>query len=224
MDRIVLAQRAEEECLVRDAEAPLGADERGHHPRMAQRAACRTVEMANNFRNEIEPLDRRETPDEIILRLPRARHLRTQLQRADRNIVDGPFAVAPGDAAGIFEQLGAASFERQAGRRDEAAHPGPEQIVRADHPAAAIGYSNRDIVVIHRLTQHRPVGRDRLARHRRREQPPREEHPARGNRKPGEETDRQYCIARRPEQQCGGQQSQPAEHCLVDRRQARGGR
>ncbi len=223
MNRVILAQRAQEERPVRDAETPLGADERRHHPRVAERAAGGTIEMANDFRNEIEPLDRREAPDEIILRLPGARHLRAQLQRADRDIVDGSFAVAPGDAAGIFQQLGAAPFERQAGGRDEAAHPGAEQVVRANHAAATIGHRNRDVVVIHRLTQHRPVGRHRLARDGCREQPAREDHPARGDRKPGKKADRQNRIARRPEQQRGGQQRQPADHRFVELRQARRG-
>src|SRR3546814_1633704 len=83
------------------------------------RAARGAIEMTDDFGDEIEPFKRRKAPDEIVLRLPRARHLRPQLQRADRDIVGLPLAVAPRDAAGVFQFLGAAPFERQTGRRYE---------------------------------------------------------------------------------------------------------
>src|SRR3546814_8720206 len=93
--------------------------------------------MADDFVDEIEPFERRKAPDEIILRLPRARQLRAQLQRTDRDILRMTLAVAPRDAAGIFQFLGAAPFARQAGRGHEAIEPGPEQVVRAAHPRSA---------------------------------------------------------------------------------------
>src|SRR3546814_17941769 len=88
--------------------------------------------MTDDFGDEIEPFKRRKAPDEIVLRLPRARHLRPQLQRADRDIVGLPLAVAPRDAAGVFQFLGAAPFERQTGRCYEATHRSGERSEGAE--------------------------------------------------------------------------------------------
>src|SRR3546814_5118779 len=51
--------------------------------------------MAHHFVREVEPFERGKAPDKIILGLPGPRHLRLQLQRPDRDIVDMPLAVAP---------------------------------------------------------------------------------------------------------------------------------
>src|SRR3546814_13833420 len=77
------------------------------------------------------------------------------------------------------------SSDLQTGRCYEATHPGPEQVVRAHHPPRAIGDRDREIVVIERLEQHRPVGRGRLAGHRRGKKPAQEQDAGGGDRQQG---------------------------------------
>src|SRR5690606_11867207 len=124
-----LAESEKQEGLVCRAQPPLGAHERRHHARLAERASCRTVEMAGNFRREVEPLVRRKAPDQVIFGLAGPRDLRAQLQPANGNLVGAALAVAPGRAPCIFEQVRAAAFKRQPWRSDKATHPGGEQVV-----------------------------------------------------------------------------------------------
>lgn len=119
----------------------------------------------------------------------------------------------------ILEHVGAAAFERQPRRGHKAIKPCGEKVVRAHHLARAIGNRDRDIIVIDRLPQHRPVGQRGLANDCCGEQAPREQHPARRDREPGEEARRQDRIARRPEQQPRRQQRNPAKQRDVEPRQ-----
>src|SRR3546814_8840020 len=85
MRLVGLPQRAQQKSLIGDAQPTLGADQCRHDPRLAERAARRPFEVADDFAGKVEPFLRREAPDEIILGLPGARHLRAQPQRADRS-------------------------------------------------------------------------------------------------------------------------------------------
>ena len=200
MERILFAERAQKKRLIGNAQPALGTNQRRHHPRLRQCAARRSVEVADDLARQIEPFMGGKAPDQIVFGLPRSQHLRAKLQRPDRDFVDPALAVAPCGPARIFEQLGAAPFERQARRRDEAAHPCREQVVCTDETSGPVGDRNRNIVMIDCGAQHRPIGRRRLAHRGRRKQTPREDHAARRERESGKETGGKHRVAGRPEQ------------------------
>ena len=139
VDRPGCTQGAFSQDAVGGADAPVGTDQRGHHPCPAQPVAGGAADQGFGRGGEVLALQHDEAPDEHVALVPGAGDMAGDPVATEHEACHLCAAITPGDPPGIAEPGHAIAFQWQSGRGRKAAEQRFECIVRTDQSAGAIG-------------------------------------------------------------------------------------